>query len=80
MIMASNSPFSIAFTTVFVMPSADISGFKSYVATFGEGGAGETVALIGSTGYVEIAINKGNASRTLSATRGAEVILAVTPA
>jgi hypothetical protein len=29
---------------------------------------------------VEIAINKGNASRTLSATRGAEVILAVTPA
>jgi len=53
---------------------------ERFVATFGEGGAGETVALIGSTGYVEIAINKGNASRTLSATRGAEVILAVTPA
>src|SRR5208282_3437076 len=37
MMMASNSPFSMAFTTVLVMPSADISGFKSYVATLGEG-------------------------------------------
>src|SRR2546430_4302045 len=37
MIMASNSLLSIAFTTVSVIPAADISGFKSYVATFGDG-------------------------------------------
>jgi len=31
------SAFSMAFTTVSVIPSADISGLRSYVATFGEG-------------------------------------------
>src|SRR2546422_7949582 len=37
MMMASNSPVSRPFTTVSVMPAADISGMRSYVATFGEG-------------------------------------------
>jgi S-adenosylmethionine hydrolase len=45
------------------------------VGTFAEGSAGEPVALIGSSGYLEIAVNKGNASRTLGAARGAEVTL-----
>src|SRR6267154_1148311 len=35
--MASNSPFSMAFTTVSVIPAADISGLRSYVATLGDG-------------------------------------------
>ena len=35
------------------------------VGTFSDGAAGEPVALIGSTGYAEIAVNKGNAARTL---------------
>jgi len=48
---------------------------ERFVATFGDASAGEPVALIGSSGYVEIAVNKGNASRTLSAARGTEVIL-----
>lgn len=43
------------------------------VGTFSDGAAGEPVALIGSTGYVEIAVNKGNAARTLGAARGSEV-------
>ena len=43
------------------------------VGTFADGAAGEPVALIGSTGYVEIAVNKGNAARTLGAARGSEV-------
>jgi S-adenosylmethionine hydrolase len=34
---------------------------------------GEVVGLMGSSGYLEISVNKGNASRTLGAGRGAEV-------
>ena len=43
------------------------------VTTFADGAAGEPVGIIGSTGYLEISVNKGNASRTLGAGRGAEV-------
>lgn len=46
------------------------------VDTFAHGKAGEPVAYIGSSGYLEIAINKGNAARTLSVGRGAAVLLA----
>jgi S-adenosylmethionine hydrolase len=46
------------------------------VDTFARGKAGEPVAYIGSSGYLEIAINKANASRTLSVGRGAPVVLA----
>jgi S-adenosyl-L-methionine hydrolase (adenosine-forming) len=46
------------------------------VDTFAHGKAGEPVAYIGSSGYMEIALNKGNASRTLGVGRGAPVILA----
>lgn len=45
------------------------------VDTFARGNAGEAVAYIGSNGYVEIAMNKGNAARTLSLGRGAPVVL-----
>ncbi|MGH9775108.1 MAG: SAM hydrolase/SAM-dependent halogenase family protein [Candidatus Acidiferrales bacterium] len=45
------------------------------VATFGEGGPGEVVGVIGSSGYLEISINRGNAARTLGAQRGSEVTL-----
>jgi len=52
---------------------------ERFVATFGEGNNGEPVALIGSSGYVEIAVNKGSAAKALGANRGAEVVLATTP-
>jgi S-adenosylmethionine hydrolase len=45
------------------------------VPTFGAGGTGEAVGIIGSSGYLEIAVNKGSAARALSAGRGAEVTL-----
>jgi S-adenosyl-L-methionine hydrolase (adenosine-forming) len=45
------------------------------VQTFADGKAGEAVALFGSSGYLEIAINKGNASRTLAVGRGAAILL-----
>jgi S-adenosylmethionine hydrolase len=48
---------------------------RDLVRTFGLGGPGQPVALIGSSGYIEIAINRGNAARALGANRGAEVTL-----
>ncbi len=45
------------------------------VQTFAEGVAGEPVALIGSSGYLEISVNRGNAAKTIGAGRGAEVTL-----
>jgi S-adenosylmethionine hydrolase len=48
---------------------------KHFVDTFAQGPAGEPVMLVGSTGFLEIAVNKGNAARVLGAGRGAEVSL-----
>lgn len=45
------------------------------VPTFAHGGAGEAVAYVGSSGYVEIAVNRGNASKTLGIGRGTPVVL-----
>jgi S-adenosylmethionine hydrolase len=46
-----------------------------FVQTFGLGAAGEPVALFGSAGFLEIAVNRGNAARTLGVNRGAEVTI-----
>lgn len=48
---------------------------KRLVANFAQGEPGEPVAIIGSSGYIEIAVNKGNAARLLAAARGANVTL-----
>jgi S-adenosylmethionine hydrolase len=45
------------------------------VETFALGNAGEAIAYVGSSGYVEIAVNKGNAARTLALGRGAPITL-----
>lgn len=47
------------------------------VPTFAQGQAGEVVGVIGSSGYLEISVNKGSAARTTGATRGAEVTVEV---
>jgi S-adenosyl-L-methionine hydrolase (adenosine-forming) len=44
-------------------------------ATFAQGPAGEPIAVIGSSGYLEISVNKGNAARTLAVSRGAEITI-----
>jgi S-adenosylmethionine hydrolase len=46
--------------------------------TFASGNPGEPIAVLGSAGYVEIAVNRGNAARTLGVNRGAEVTLDLT--
>jgi S-adenosyl-L-methionine hydrolase (adenosine-forming) len=45
------------------------------VDTFASGNNGEAIAYVGSSGYIEIGVNKGNAARTLSLGRGTLVIL-----
>jgi S-adenosyl-L-methionine hydrolase (adenosine-forming) len=47
------------------------------VPTFANGANGEAIGFIGSSGYLEISINKANASRTLALGRGAEVTVEV---
>jgi S-adenosylmethionine hydrolase len=46
------------------------------VDTFATGKAGVPIAYLGSSGYLEVAVNKGSASKTLSVGRGAVVFLA----
>jgi len=45
--------------------------------TFANGAAGEPVAIIGSSGFLEVAVNKGQAARVLGVNRGAEVVLEI---
>jgi S-adenosyl-L-methionine hydrolase (adenosine-forming) len=48
------------------------------VGTFAEGGSGEVVGVVGSSGYLEICINKTSAARTLGMGRGTEVTVELT--
>ncbi len=48
---------------------------KGIKKTYGLAKAGSLLALIGSSGCLELAVNQGNASKTLSAELGDEVIL-----
>jgi S-adenosyl-L-methionine hydrolase (adenosine-forming) len=45
------------------------------VDTYASGGAGEAIAYVGSSGYIEIGVNKGSAAKTLAQGRGAAVTL-----
>jgi S-adenosylmethionine hydrolase len=46
-----------------------------FVETFAQGNNSEPFAYLGSSGYLEIGVNKGNASRVLGLGRGTPVIL-----
>ena len=50
---------------------------RKFTTTFALGTPGEPIALFGSSGFLEIAVNRGNAARTLGANRGAEVTLEI---
>jgi S-adenosyl-L-methionine hydrolase (adenosine-forming) len=45
------------------------------VDTFAQGAPGEAFAYVGSNGFVEIGINRGNASRSMGVGRGVQVTL-----
>jgi S-adenosylmethionine hydrolase len=59
--------------------SLDLGGkrVEKFVQTFAQGPAGEPVAILGSSGFLEIAVNKAHAARVLGVNRGAEVTLAL---
>ncbi len=40
-----------------------------------QGAPNEAFAILGSSGWIEIGMNRGNAARTLGIQRGAEVIV-----
>ncbi len=46
------------------------------VDTFAQGAQGEAFAYVGSAGFVEIGVNRGNASKSLGVGRGVQVTLA----
>jgi S-adenosylmethionine hydrolase len=46
-----------------------------FVRTFGDGRPGELLALVGSSGRLEIAIREGNAAREHRLGRGVPVVL-----
>ncbi len=50
---------------------------RRLVGSYGEGQPGELIALIGSSGYLELAVNQGNARDTLEIEEGGEFILKV---
>jgi len=56
---------------------AGSASISKIVSTFAEGENGEPVGVIGSSGYLEICINKTSAARTLGVGRGAEVTVEV---
>ena len=49
--------------------------FRTHRDTYGEVGAGDPLTLFGSTDLLEIAVNRGHASRLLSVERGDTVHL-----
>jgi S-adenosylmethionine hydrolase len=50
---------------------------RRLVGTYAEGRPGELVALVGSSGYLEIAVNRGSARDTVDIHEGGEFILKV---
>ncbi|PYU11216.1 MAG: hypothetical protein DMG37_17505 [Acidobacteria bacterium] len=55
---------------------AGTQAVSKFVETFAQGNGSEPFAYIGSSGFLEIGVNKGNAARTLGLNRGAAVVLA----
>ena len=50
---------------------------EQFAETFAQGAAGTPMAIVGSSGFVEIVVNRGHAARVLGVNRGAEVTLQV---
>ena len=63
-------------------PAFRISVGKAEVTSirpnYSEGVQGELFGLLGSTGFLEISMNRGSAARTAAADRGAEVLVTLT--
>ena len=74
-IAAADCPALFAEPTPPFKLSAGGKDITKLVPNYAEGGQGEIFALLGSSGYLEIATNRGVAGKLLSLNRGAEVTL-----
>jgi S-adenosylmethionine hydrolase len=54
---------------------AGTQAVSKFVETFAQGDGTEPFAYLGSSGFLEIGVNKGNAARTLGLARGTAVVL-----
>lgn len=57
--------------------SAGSKVVSKFVQTYSQGEPGEAIALFGSSGFLEISINRANAAKALGLQRGAEVTLEI---
>jgi S-adenosylmethionine hydrolase len=56
--------------------AVEVGGRRArFVRTFGEGAPGELVALVGSSGRLEVAVREASAARALGAARGTPVVV-----
>jgi S-adenosyl-L-methionine hydrolase (adenosine-forming) len=69
---AEDVPALVAADATFTIRAGNAQVNK-IVSMFAQGAAGEAVGIIGSSGYLEISVNKGSAARALAVGRGAEV-------
>lgn len=60
---------------VFVKKGIEMVSARSLVKTYSQGTPGFPIALIGSRGYLEIAVNRGSARKLLGASCGDEVLV-----
>ena len=74
-IAAADCPALFAEPTPPFKLSAGGKDITKLVPNYAEGGQGEIFALLGSSGYLEIATNRGGAGKLLSLNRGGEVTL-----
>ncbi len=74
-IAAADCPALFAEPTPPFKLSAGGKDITKLVPNYAEGGQGEIFALLGSSGYLEIATNRGGAGKLLGLNRGAEVTL-----
>ncbi len=66
---------AIAVTSGAIKLSVSGKEVRKFAQTFALGTPGEPIAVFGSAGFLEIAVNRGSAAHTLGANRGAEVTL-----
>jgi S-adenosylmethionine hydrolase len=52
-----------------------VTPVERLVRAYAEGGAGEAVAIVGSSGYLEVIVNQGNAAKQLGCVAGSPVEL-----
>ncbi len=52
---------------------------KKISTSFADGQPGEVIAILGSSGFIEICTNRGSAAKLLQVNRGAEAILTLVP-